>query len=259
MTTQSSTRFVRIAMLSLIMLCPSIYGFGQTKGLLLNGIQDSIYNAFMLSFSHGNPNRIESLMAELNTLPKQNTLATYWKAYAGYYLSIHHLKFGNKKEARKAIQQAINTIEQARNKDSELYALLAMMQSFSIQFASGMSSASISKLVKDNAMKSIAADSANLRAWYVLGQNDYYTPQMYGGGKKVETYLKKAISMPDQSMQHPHMPTWGRSNAYALLVGIYIERNMCQQAKETVDKGLQLFPDDYTLNQHAATIEEQCQ
>ena len=90
---------------------------------------------------------------------------------------------------RDRIKEASAILNDIGNKTSETYALLALVQSFSIQFASGMEAGRISAGIRENAGKALELDSTNVRGWYVLGSNDYYTPASFGGGKKVEYSL----------------------------------------------------------------------
>jgi pentatricopeptide repeat protein len=125
------------------------------------------------------------------------------------------------------------------------------MESFSIQYASGMEVPIISKRVKQNAEKALQLDSLNLRAYYVLGSNDFYTPEQYGGGKKAEKYLLKAIKLNDQSLSNPYLPSWGKNSAYEILIRLYINHKQFAEAKKYFQEALTLFPDDYMINKLA--------
>ena len=52
--------------------------------------------------------------------------------------SVFYLKLGKKEDSGKVIKEASAILNDIGNKTSETYALLALVQSFSIQFASGM-------------------------------------------------------------------------------------------------------------------------
>ena len=125
------------------------------------------------------------------------------------------------------------------------------MESFSIQYASGIEVPFISKRVKQNAEKALQLDSLNLRAYFVLGLNDFYTPEQYGGGKKVEDYLLKAIKLNDQSVSNPYLPSWGKNTAYEMLIRLYINHKLFAEAKKYYQEAIALFPDDYMINKLA--------
>lgn len=201
----------------------------------------------------------KDLLAIENSLMKliaksKNNIVVYWYSFACYYHSIFYSIKKDKKNSEKILIEGINQIEKIGTKNSEHYALLAMMQSFSIQFAPGIRAPFISKNVKLNAEKALAIDSLNLRAYYVLGSNDYYTPEQYGGGKKAENYLKKALSLKDQSQVNPYLPSWGRNSSYELLIKFYMAHNRFDEAKKYYKEANALFPDDYMINQLAAKL-----
>jgi hypothetical protein len=68
-------------------------------------------------------------------------------------------------------------------KSSEDYALLALMESFSIPFKKEQA-LWIAPRVQKNTHKALEMDSLNLRGYFVLGSNDFYTPKLFGGMKK---------------------------------------------------------------------------
>ena len=75
-------------------------------------------------------------------------------------------------------------MEKLDKKNTEDYALLASVQNLAIQFRSGMGAGKLSSQAVENARTALQMDSTNLRAWYVLASNDFYTPAFFGGGKR---------------------------------------------------------------------------
>lgn len=239
-----------------VILLFSLVLFFQSEIFCQNGrdstlffIQDSIYSEFLKSLEKGN---IQGLNVIENSLVNMKSpLSQYWLAYTRYYKSIYFLEMGNKKQSKKIIQDAITALDKLNSKGSEELALLALMQSYSIQFSSGMGAAIMSAKVKENANKSVRLDSNNIRAWYVLGMNDYYTPKQFGGRKKTEEYLLKAISLPEQKIKNPVMPSWGKRDSYSLLISFYIDNRDLKKAKKIFIEAKELYPDDYMINQYA--------
>jgi tetratricopeptide (TPR) repeat protein len=137
---------------------------------------------------------------------------------------------------------------------SDFSTLLALMESFSIQYASGIEIPFISKRVKQNAEKALQLDSLNLRAFFVLGSNDFYSPEQYGGGKKTASYLIKAIKLNEQSVPNPYLPTWGKNSAYEMLIRFYINHKKFAEAKEYYQEAITMFPDDYMINKLAKEL-----
>ena len=221
---------------------------------VLMDAQQRIYNAFLSCFKTNSPDNLLSLESALSASPS-SPMRNYWIAYAGYYKNLFYLKTGKREESSKALEAAIMAIDSVKDKNSELYALTAFLQSFSMQFNRNSAQALFSK-IKQNAQKALDLDSTNVRAWYIMGNNDMYLPVAFGGGKMCEKYLLKAISMPEQSVPDPTMPVWGKSEAYSALVEYYIGNECFDKAKKYVLEGLALYPDDYMLHQHKETLKK---
>jgi len=238
-----------ILALSLVLSLQSEIFSQNGKDSKLFFIQDSIYSEFLKSFEKRNIKGLEVI--ENSLISMSSPLSQYWLAYARYYKSIYFLKMGNKEQSKKIVQDAIDALDKLNPKGSEELALLALMQSYSIQFSSGMGAGIMSARVKENANQSVRLDSNNIRGWYVLANNDYYTPKQFGGGKKVEEYLLKAISLPEQKIKNPVMPSWGKNDAYYLLISFYIDNGDLKKAKKIFTEAKKLYPDDYMINQYA--------
>lgn len=225
---------------------------------LLVGIQDKIRNAFVQSLMSNDNEKLETLSKELEKLytTKEQNIVLYWQSYLQFYSSIYHLENGNKKTAEQEIDKGIEWLKEMGNKNSEDYALLAMLQGFGIQFK-GMKAMFISQDIKDNAKKAIAIDSTNLRAYYVYASNDFHTPKKYGGGTEAEEYLLKAISLPEQKVENKYLPSWGKEEAYELLIKLYIRSEKWDLARKYFKEGIEKYPDSYTINQLASKLIEE--
>jgi hypothetical protein len=192
-------------------------------------------------------------LLDMNAKTKNNIII-YWYSYACYYHSIFYLTENDNKKSEKFLKLGIKQLDDLKNKNSEHLALLALMKSISIQLAAGIEAPFISKSAKQNVENALQLDSLNLRAYYVLGSSDFYTPEQYGGGKKTETYLKKAISLKDQSVPNPYLPSWGKNSAYELLIRFYIKKQQWGDAKKYYKDAIALFPDDYMINKLAGEL-----
>jgi len=222
---------------------------------LLVGIQSKIYDAFVHSLMSKDYKKLSELsnnLDELNKSKKQN-LIIYWQSYLQFYSSIYYLKKGDKKTAEKEIDKGIDWLGEMKNKNSEDYALLAMLQGFGIQFK-GMNVMFISSDIKKNLNKAIAIDSINLRAYYVYASNDFHTPKKYGGGKETEEYLLKAISLPIQKVKNDYLPSWGKEEAFEMLIKFYIKNEKWDFAKKYYQEGIKEYPKSYTITQLATKL-----
>ncbi|MEO0899962.1 MAG: hypothetical protein AAFY71_26345 [Bacteroidota bacterium] len=234
----------------------AIWEAQPAKDSSLVNIQDRIYQSFVQSFIQQQEQPISEIITELAVLDKEKNqkLIRYWMSYAEYYHSIFHLQNDNKEAAKKACMSSLGRLEKLKGKNSEDYALLAMVQSFAIQFVSPMKAPFISSKVKKYAEKAISIDDQNPRAYYVLGSNDYYTPEQYGGGKKVVEYLSKAIDLPEQAVSNPYLPSWGKQEAYEMIVKFFIKKEQWEEAKQYFQQGVEAYPENYQLNKLASKL-----
>ena len=222
---------------------------------LLVGIQEKIYNAFTIGMMTKSSEALNKLGSELEQVYKEKShnIILYWRSYLQFYASIFYLHTGDKVSAEKEIDKGIEWLDKMERKNSEDYALLALLQSFGMQFK-GMKAMFIAEKVKQNAEAAIDIDSTNLRAYYVLGNNDYYTPEKYGGGNVAEKYLLKAISLPEQKISNVYLPSWGKEEAFEMLIKFYIKKEKWELAKKYFQEGIDLFPKSYTINQLASKL-----
>jgi pentatricopeptide repeat protein len=222
---------------------------------LLVGIQSKIYDAFVRSLMSQDNKPLIQIGKELENLyqTKKHNLVQYWRAYLQFYSSIYYLKKGDKKTAEKEIDKGIDWLKEMKHKNSEDYALLAMLQGFGIQFK-GIKAMFISGDIKKNAKTAIALDSTNLRAYYVYASNDFHTPEKYGGGKETEKHLLKAISLPSQKIKNEYLPSWGKEESYEMLIKYYIRKKKWDLAKKYFQKGMKEFPESYVINQLASKL-----
>jgi tetratricopeptide (TPR) repeat protein len=217
--------------------------------------QDKIYGAFAASLAQENSQSIDEIINQLQqNSAKAPNLGEYWLAYAHYYKAIYYISYSKDTESEKAIKKGIEYLDEKKTKNAEDLALLALMQSFSVQFAPGMSAAIISNKSKSNIAKALEMEPGNLRAYYVAGSIDYYTPKQYGGGKKVEEYLKKALQQPVQKNKNPYLPSWGKEETYVMIAEYYLEYKRKNDALNYYKEGIQLFPNSYQLGELAKKL-----
>lgn len=229
---------------------------GENADSILYGIEQRIFNAFVSSNINQNDQNLVSIEQSLLGLnaKRKNDLIVYWYSYACYYHSILFMILNDDQKSEKILEEGIDKLSDIKQNTSEHLALRALMESFSIKFAPGIQAAFISKRVKENAEKALVLDSLNLRAYYVLGSNDFYTPEQYGGGKKAERFLKKAIQLDNQSIKNPYLPSWGKNSAYELLIRFYIRNKQFDEAKLYYNQAIAQYPNDYMINKLATEL-----
>ncbi len=116
-------------------------------------------------------------------------------------------------------------------KTSEDYALLAACTSFSIQFANFTQMGRISAKIKEYAGKSLELNPKNLRAYYVLTSNNFYTLKMFGGGNQVEEYSAKALVCPSHLSKGFYAPSWVKAELYRVLIQYYKAEKKSEKVK----------------------------
>ena len=151
----------------------------------------------------------------------------------------------DKKAAEELIDRAIELLKPLEE-DAESQALLALQLGYSTRFKSYWSMMSLGRAAYHRAERAVALAPTNMRTNLALAINDFYTPKVFGGGKKVETHLKKALQAPNPSASVT-TPTWGKPNVYELLVKYYQKNKQQTQAQNFLNQGLSEFPNSELL------------
>lgn len=232
----------------------------QDQNILFN-INDKISKAQSESFET-DVDLLAPIIASLEELEENgsNHWKEYWIAYAKFQQSMYwayNPESVDEEKAKVITQEAITILENIDKKNVEDYALLGYVKGYSLQWTSFLKIPKESGKAGKWVAKSVELDAENPRANMVFGNNDYHTPPMFGGGKKAEKYLLNAISLFEEEVKNPFMPSWGLPNAYQMLVQTYIKKDMLEKAAETVKKGLEIFPDNSTLRELEKKILDQ--
>jgi tetratricopeptide (TPR) repeat protein len=214
--------------------------------VFLKNIQDKINNTFVKCCIDKNIDKLSEIESKLDKI-KNNNIVLYWKAYTIYYKAIYHYIYKDKDKSKLEIERGLLVFEAIKMKSSEDYALLSYMQSFSIQYSSGIRAGFLSTNAKKNAQKAIDMDNKNLRAFLVMGAIDFYTPKQYGGGNETEKFLKKAITMKSQEVKNDYLPSWGQEESYEMLIKYYIQSKKFNLAKQCFKEAIKKYPDSYII------------
>ena len=215
-------------------------------------IQSKILDAFNYACTHHNNESLRSIISELANPHSRTTTSRplYWKSYALYYNSLYLLRNSNKKQAKEELSKGIEVMEGLKQKDAEDYTLLAMLHYLSCHFL-GFPRVIMAGRNATNAIeKSIELKGNNVRTYYVQAFADYHRPTKFGGGKKVESLLEKAISLPVQQTVDEQHPSWGRLESFELLSDFYIREKKLDKARKYIELGLTEFPESKVLNEN---------
>lgn len=216
--------------------------FGAVLGNGDNSIQVSLDNSLEKAITEKSITPLAK--AEKEMASKKGNLWTYWKAYVQMCKSVYFISVNQFDEARKALDIGIGMLEKNDNITTEDYALLAYMQSQAIRYTKGMESGVLVAKSRKNAKFSITKDANNIRGWVVLAMIDYYTPKQFGGKEKCEEYLLKAITLPSQSVKNAYRPSWGKVEAYSLLLAYYNEMGCTDKVRKYYQMAIKEFPNE---------------
>lgn len=223
--------------------------FAQTDIMKSQDWQNDIDKAFSMAFMKG-PSDLKQIAENLENSwkEKQERNYAYWSAYTHNWLSIYYMNQDQSENGSASVQKGMGILKSIKKKNTEDFALLASMTSLSISFDPGKATVLGSKV--DNLLnQSLKLNDQNLRAYLIRGRSDFYVPVKYGGGTKVESNILKALSLKDKYSDEEMAPSWGRNQAYQLLVQYYMREERINDAKVYCKRGLKLYPEDYMLNQ----------
>jgi len=214
---------------------------------ILHNIQGKIYNAFISDISK-KTNTLQELKDQLTEIDKgkQNRTLIYWRSYLQFYSTILYSQTGKKAMAQEEVELGMELLNNVSNKSSEEFTLLARLESIALQFA-GMNIMSLSKSMNDNIQRALQLEKNNLRANFVYGSIDYYTPVSFGGGKKAEQYLLNAIKLPSQNDHGKYEPTWGKDEAYEMLINLYLKNGEIDKAKFYFEEASTKYPRNFQI------------
>jgi len=217
---------------------------------ILEGIEPRITAATNRSFMRRSATPLTELREEIVSVKgaEYKRLVSYWSAFTDFQIGVFATNHSNNPDAKKAVARGIATLESVEGKNAEELSLLAFLQGFSTKFATDAEMISISDNAQKNIKTAIRLNPDNLRSQYVFGCLDFYTPKEYGGGKVAKIHLSRATNLPANSINSPYLPSWGKAEAYELLVRHYTAEGQLDVAEATLREGLALYPDDHQLS-----------
>jgi tetratricopeptide (TPR) repeat protein len=172
-------------------------------------------------------------------------LNSYWQAFCCLHIAICQMEFKQDEKADSTIEKGLTILNNFDKKNSETYALLALLQGMSINYKSAMTLSLAAQKCKLYSEKAIDFNSKNIRGYLALAIYDFFTPEVYQGGKLVEKNLLKAIEL-DNSIDNNYscLPTWGKDLVYRYLIRFYLKTDKKDLAKEFIEEALKEYPED---------------
>lgn len=219
-------------------------------------IQSKINSSFGVCFMQNQIDPLKDVTENLSILYETNKhdIVLYWLAYARYYECIFYMQTSNNEKCKSTVKQGIDCITKMSALNSDDLVILAQLQSLSLQFENQMKIPLLSKAINKNIEEAISIDKDNIRGYYVAGSYDFYTPEQFGGGKKVEEFLLKTIRLKEKNEIGYYLPTWGKEEAYALLIQFYIRKQKIEDARTLFHEAKSIFPNSYAINSIASML-----
>ena len=251
----------KLTLISLLILAlfPGM-AYNQIAQNFLLGVEKKIKNAQKESFKQDTVAPLQLVLDALKLIqPKPNNhWKEYWNSYALYQTSIFYA-YGKKPDVEKGkayVEEAINTLKKVENKNSEDYALLGFMKGYSLQWKSMLAMAKQSGVASKWVQKAVDIDDQNPRANYAFGNNDYFKPKFFGGGKKADMYLTNAIALYKESIPNPLLPSWGMEDAYNKLIKTKMKADASDDAQKLLSEALDKFSNSKQLLQLAKELNQ---
>ncbi|MEO0734540.1 MAG: hypothetical protein AAFZ52_17015 [Bacteroidota bacterium] len=239
--------------LSLLFLCVCLLPAAQATPVPpgdLDGIEAKIEQTLYRAFMKRSEAPLTELRAEIAALDAP--LADYWTAYTDFQLSIYYLKNQKHQEVTGVLNRAVSTLTDRAEKTSEELALLAYLQDFLVPFSPEADRQALSEAALEAVDLALEQDPINLRANYIRGRIAFFDGQT----ERAEELLRKAISLPVNASGATDQPSWGKPDAYELLVQHCMKIDRLGEAQKLLDEALVDFPDHYQLNMLVPKLKE---
>lgn len=214
-------------------------------------VLEDIQAKILAAYGHSVESESDQFAPIIDTLVKvynqtKDQKVNYWIAFVEYRAAILYMNAEKDNRALELLNQGIERLKGLESPTTEDLALQGSILSLSVNFQPEMAAILSAKagLLYEKAIK---LNDQNLRAYLGVGRSDFFKPKEYGGGYKVESYLKEALTKPDASSDEYALPTWGRADAYYYLASFYKRENRLDEAKLFCNKGTKAFPDHYLL------------
>lgn len=150
---------------------------------------------------------------------KDQWLPIYWGAYTTMFAGMNAKKESEQDELYDKSLAMIDLLE-ARNADqSEMLTLKAYVSLMKISVSPMLRAPQGTPAAMEMLMKAEKINPANPRPFLVHGQNTFYTPEFFGGGKEAaKPMITNAVNLyAQEKASDDFMPRWGKGRAEYLL------------------------------------------
>lgn len=235
----------------------SAYSFDRLhqSDTLRTAMQQKIQEAFQEDLVNKEASKLVRLEIALEQDQSvDDLLKNYWIAYINYLKTLVAQQQKDQVKAKEADEKGIAILEKNTTKSADDYALLALLKGLSFYFAQPGNEMNVYVEIEHLITSGVGLDKNNVRLQYVQAVLDFHTPKEYGGGSKTERFLLNAIEWPETNADNPQRPTWGKEEAYDLLIQYYLREDKKDKAKKYFDEGKFSFPTSYGILRHRGSF-----
>ncbi len=148
-------------------------------------------------------------------------------------------------DPREALQEALQVLETAPERDSQadLLALLGNSYGIAIRFSSWFQAMSLGKRASWALHRALALNLHNPRAWLFWGLQAFYTPSLFGGGmERALKRFRQALELYGQEPPDPFWGKWGEDLALFYLAQTLHRLGRQDEAREVLHTCLKRYP-----------------
>lgn len=197
--------------------------------------------------------RVESEISGVNVGNAQELYyKNYWLAFSHYQKAIALMRANQKENARGSLDRSLALLKAIPNKDVEVNALLGLASGLNLAFIPRQRIVIAAQESGSYVAAGLASGRPSPRAFYASAIADWNTPSMYGGTLKAEGLAKKAIALNEPASQL--RPTWGRDEATALLIRIYVAQKRTPEARALLETARRQFPGSLAISEVSSQV-----
>jgi len=149
---------------------------------------------------------------EIGTQFPERFEAKYYEALSLVFYAFDEKRVDVKEKQLQKASKVIKSALSQNSENAELYILQAMCFQAMIQSDPVKRGYEYSQKAEKSLAKAFALDTKNPRYFFLKGQNVFYTPEQYGGGKaKAKPFFEKAEKLYKKTkMANDLDPSWGK-------------------------------------------------
>ncbi len=172
-----------------------------------------------------------------------NPQLKYWLAYDEYYMAKYYELRGRKDFAKRLYTRGIERLKAIRERSSEDYALLSLLQYAYFKLCNLKHNSSLAREMEANSRQALALEPKNIRANVAWGIIELAKPRVQGKVKEGEVYLLDAIeNLFEQTIESESLPSWGKEEAYEALIRYYIKVKRREEAIQYIEEFEEFYP-----------------